>query len=144
MMMEDDIRNFFDRYARVFNQALADDIGMDEVSNMYAAEFIAATPLGVKAGINGEQLRDAMKTGYARYREMGMKDMKLLAVRSIGLDEHHCVARVRWKATYGRRGPDANVEFDVHYFLQMGERGPKVFGWVAGDEEALLREHGIT
>lgn len=143
--MEDGIRNFFVGYARVFNQALAGDIGMDEVSNMYAAEFIAATPAGVKAGMNGEQLREAMKAGYARYREMGMKVMQLLAVRPIGLDEHHYVARVRWKAIYGRRhGPDANVEFDVHYFLQMGERGPKVFGWVAGDEEALLREHGIT
>src|SRR5690606_18468350 len=69
MMMEDGIQTFFDGYARVFNQALAGDIGMAEVSSMYAAEFIAATPLGVKAGTNGEQLREAMKMGYARYRE---------------------------------------------------------------------------
>ncbi len=35
------------------------------------------------------------------------------------------------------------IDFDVHYLVQNLEAKAKVFGWVAGDEEALLKEHGI-
>ena len=30
-----------------------------------------------------------------------------------------------------------------HYFVQKLDGEPKVFGWVSGDEQALLRKHGI-
>jgi len=35
------------------------------------------------------------------------------------------------------------LDFDVHYLVQALEGEAKVFGWVLGDEQALLREHGI-
>ena len=40
--------------------------------------------------------------------------------------------------------PDVAIDFDVHYFIQTLDREPKVFGWVSGDEQALLRKHGIV
>lgn len=42
------------------------------------------------------------------------------------------------------RPPDAIIDFDVHHLVQQRDGGPKVFGWIAGDEQALLRERGIT
>ena len=60
------------------------------------------------------------------------------------MDEHHCVAHVAWRATYARKGqPDVGIDFDVHYLVQQLGAEPKVFGWVSGDEQALLREHGV-
>ena len=57
----------------------------------------------------------------------------------------HCVAHVAWTATYSRKDrPDVAIDFDVHYFVQKLDGPPRVFGWVSGDESALLREHGIT
>lgn len=43
------VRRFFERHERKFERALAGDADMDEVARMYAAEFIAASPHGVRA-----------------------------------------------------------------------------------------------
>lgn len=70
--------------------------------------------------------------------------MTLRAVRIDPIDEHHCVAHVAWTATYDRGpAPDACIDFDVHYFMQQLDGEPRIFGWVSGDEQALLRQHGI-
>jgi len=66
-------------------------------------------------------------------------------VRLSPIDDQHCLAHVAWTATYARKDrPDLTIDFEVHYFVQKLNEEPKVFGWVSGDEEALLREHGIT
>jgi hypothetical protein len=143
-MMETSVRKFFRRYESFFNRALAGDIDLDEVAALYASAFIAASPAGVMTGKNDAQLKEVMAQGYARYRAMGTKAMRLRDVRLSLLDEHHCVAHVAWSATYARKGqPDVAIDFDVHYFVQKLDGEPKVFGWVSGDEEALLKQHGI-
>jgi hypothetical protein len=143
-MMEASVRAFFQRYESIFNRSLSGDADMDEVAALYASAFIAASPSGVMAGQNDDQLKRIMAQGYARYRAMGTKEMR---IRNIGLspmDDHHCVAHVAWTATYARKGrPDVAIDFDVHYLVQKLDGEPKVFGWVSGDEEALLRKHGI-
>lgn len=54
------------------------------------------------------------------------------------------MAHITWTATYIRKDePDKTIDFDVHYFVQLLDGVPKVFGWVSGDEQALLRKHGI-
>lgn len=144
-MMEASIREFFKRYEGFFNQALRGDMDMNEVTSLYASEFIAASPGGVMAGKNDDQLKQVMAQGYARYRAIGTKEMRLRNVRLSPLDDHHCVAHVAWTATYGRAGQrDVAIDFDVHYFVQNLDGEPKVFGWVSGDEQALLRKHGIV
>jgi len=143
--MESAIRAFFGRYAAVFNRALYGEIDMDEAASLYAPEFIAASPQGVMAGKNDDGLKHAMAQGYARYRAIGTREMRLGAVRLSALDDLHCVAHVGWTAVYAREDePDIAIEFEVHYFVQTLAGEPKVFGWVSGDEEALLREHGIV
>jgi hypothetical protein len=142
--MEASVRNLFDRYARLFNQALEGDLALDQVACLYAAEFIAATPAGVVAGKNDDQLKHIMTQGFARYRAIGTRQMRIRRVAVSPIDGHHCVAHVAWTAIYARHDlPETAIDFDVHYLVQMLAGEPKVFGWISGDEEALLRQHGI-
>lgn len=143
-MMEATVRKFFERYESSFNRALSGDMDMDEVAALYASAFIAASPAGVTTGRNDEHLKQAMAQGYERYRAMGTKEMRMRHVRLSPMDDHHCVAHVAWTATYAREDrPDVAIDFDVHYLVQALDGEPKVFGWVSGDEQALLRKHGI-
>lgn len=142
--METSVRKLFERYERVFKRSLSGDMDMDEAAALYAAEFIAATPAGVRTGKNDDRLKEIMVRGYARERAVGMKDMAIRHVRLSPIDDRHCVAHVAWTATYARSDrPDVAIDFDVHYFVQTLDGEPKVFGWVSGDEQALLRTHGI-
>jgi Domain of unknown function (DUF4440) len=144
-MMEDSVAKLFERYERLFNKSLDGHADMDEVASLYATDFIAATPAGVMAGKNDDQLKQSMVQGYARYRSIGTKRMHIRDVRVSPLDEHHCVAHVAWTATYARKDEGViAIDFDVHYFVQKLEGEAKVFGWVSGDEQALLRKHGIV
>lgn len=139
------IREFFDRYADCFNRALVGQQSMDEVGSLYAAEFIAASPLGVMAGKNDEQFKHVMSQGYEHYRAIGTKDMRVRGVRVSGIDDLHCLAHVAWTATYVREGrDDVAIDFEVHYLMQVLGGAPKVFGWVAGNEQEVLKEHGIV
>lgn len=142
--MEARVKKLFERYELLFKKSLAGDVDMDEVASVYASAFIAASPAGVLAGKNDDQLKHTMEQGYARYRAIGTKEMR---VRNIGIspiDELHCVAHVAWSSTYARKDrPDVMIDFDVHYLVQILDGEPKIFGWVSGDEQELLRKHDI-
>lgn len=142
--MEKIINAFFERYQDLFRQGLRDEADLARVASSYAAAFIAASPAGVNAGWNDAQLRQVMRDGFERYRRLGTKDMRLRQVRVTPIDAYHCVAHVAWTAIYDRgTNPDVAIDFDVHYLVQHLDDGPRIFGWVSGDEEAVLRRHGI-
>jgi hypothetical protein len=143
-MMESAVRKLFERYESFFNRSLGGDMDMGEVASLYASEFIGAAPAGVMTGKNDDQFKQVMAQGYAHYRAIRTKEMRIRNVRLSPIDEHHCVAHVAWTATYARKDqPDVAIDFDVHYFVQKLDGEPKVFGWVSGDEQALLRKHGV-
>ena len=143
--MKESVRAFFERYESLFNRSLAGEADMHEVATLYAPEFIAASPAGVTTGRNDEQLRQAMAQGYARYRAIGTKGMHVREVRLSQIDGQHCLAHVAWSAIYAREGrADVTIDFEVHYLVQQLDDEPKVFGWVSGDEEALLKANGIV
>lgn len=143
--METSVRKLFERYERVFEAALRGDVDMDEATTLYASEFIAASPAGVATGKNDAQLKQALAQGYARYRDIGTKEMRIRDLRISPIDERHCVAHVAWRATYVRKDqPDVRIDFDVHYLVQQLGAEPKVFGWVSGDEQAVLKAHGLV
>lgn len=143
--METAVTRLFERYERFFNKSLGGDIDMDEMASLYASEFIAASPAGVAAGKNDEKLKQMMTGGYAHYRKIGTKEMHIRNLRSSPIDECHCIAHVAWTASYARKDlPDVKIDFDVHYLVRRTGAEAKVFGWVAGDEHALLKKHGIV
>lgn len=143
--MRTQVQALFERYARFFERALGGDADMAEAAEFYAPEFIAASPRGVAAGRNDAQFGEALGQGYARYREIGTRGMRLRAVRVSPIDDLHCVAHVAWTAAYTRDdGPETTIDFEVHYLVQALDGRPRIFGWVSGDEDVLLREHGIV
>lgn len=143
-MVETSIRKLFERYERFFKRSLGGDINMEEVASLYATDFIAASPTGVITGKNDDQFKQIMTQGYAHYRAIGTKEMRIRNVRLSPIDEHHCVAHVAWTASYARQDQaDVAIDFDVHYLVQKLDGGPKIFGWVSGDEQALLRKYGV-
>lgn len=143
--MESVIQALFARYERFFNQSLAGQPDSGEMAALYASEFIAASPLGIMAGKNDERFGETMVQGYEHYRQIGTREMRISHVRLSPIDALHCVAHVAWTATYARDDlPETSIDFEVHYLVQVREGEAKVFGWVSGDEEALLKERGIV
>ena len=49
-MTQEALERFFERYERFFMQSLNGEINGQEISELYAPEFIAASPLGVLTG----------------------------------------------------------------------------------------------
>ncbi len=142
--MEKAVRRLFERYERFFNRSLGGEVDTNELSSLYASEFTGAAPAGVRTGKNDDQFKQAVAQGYDHYRAIGTKEMRIRNVRLSPIDDLHCVAHVAWTASYARRDrPDVAIDFDVHYLVQVLDGEPKVFGWVSGDEQALLKQHGI-
>lgn len=141
--MDNDVRVLFERYARTFDRGLRGEDVAAETAEYFAPQFIASVPAGVYTGANGEPLREAVADGFQRYRALGTQAMLLGDVRVVPIDERHAIAFVAWTATYEKAGAAIAIPFTNCYFLRLDER-LRIFGWVAGDEEAALREHGIV
>src|SRR5262245_4749612 len=96
--MESSVRKLFERYESVFNRSLGGDMDMDEVASLYASEFIAASPAGIMAGRNDDQLKEVMAQGYARYRALGRRQCG--SAMSVSLPWMTVTA---WRMSTGRR-----------------------------------------
>ena len=50
-----------------------------------------------------------------------------------------------YSAGYGKQdGMEVSIPFDVCDLIQRRSGGPKIFGFIAGDEMAVYREHGLV
>lgn len=142
--MERQVRDLFARYEQVFMRNLTGPFDADEVAGLYTPEFIAASPAGVRTGANDAGFGQTMAQGYAHYRKIGTQDMRVGEISIQPIDALHCVAKVSWRATYARDDlPRTEIDFDIHYLVQIRDGRARVFGWVSGDEQALLKERGI-
>ncbi len=143
-MTIDEVKNFFMRYEQFFMQSLNGNIDTDELSSLYAQEFIAASPLGVMAGKNDIMFQKTLAQGYEQYRKMGTQGMRVRDVSISPIDEIHCVAHVAWTATYSAaEKPNIEIDFEVHYLMQKLDNKLHVFGWISGNEQDSLKEHGV-
>ncbi|AWI57748.1 hypothetical protein AB395_00002095 [Sinorhizobium fredii CCBAU 45436] len=142
--MDEIFRGFFARYEEMANRVLASDMDVAETTFAFASDFIAASPAGVMTGKNDESLKTSMEKGYARYRAIGTRELKTRDLKITPIDALHFLVRVDWRSVYEvDERPDIVIDFEVHYLVQLHNGEPKIFGWVSGDEEAVLREHGI-
>ena len=140
------IEVFFAEYAARFNRSLQDPpvVDVDGVLASFADCFIEASPLGVNCGKNDAQFREVIPQGFAFYKSIGTTAMNVKGVDVTPLDEFHVMARVHWDARYRRQdGSKMQIEFDVIDFLQALDGQPKVFAYITGDEQKVLREHGL-
>lgn len=45
-----------------------------------------------------------MELGYAHYRSIGTKEMRIQSIWIFLIDELHCLADIGWSSIYGREG----------------------------------------
>lgn len=140
-----DIEQFFRDYVAAFNQALGDTPDIEAIRTAFMPCFIGAGPAGVMCGQNDGDFLMALDQGYAFYRSIGTRSLTLVGLDLTPIDACHQMARVSYSSEYERQDGDwVTIDFDVTYMLHIEDAVPRIFAWVAGDEQAALREHGLV
>jgi predicted ester cyclase len=140
------VKSFFASYAERFNRSLqGEKVVVDDVAGSFASHFVEASPTGVHGGKNGLLFRWMIPRGVAHYKKIGTRQMRIAGLEVEALDPLHALAKVHWDSRYTKRdGSGARIAFDVTYLLHFEDGEPKIFAYIAGDEERALREHGIS
>jgi hypothetical protein len=140
------VQTFFAAYEARFNTALGETPAVD-VEGMAAAFtecFIEVSPRGVTCGKNDEHFRVQIPKGLEFYRSIGTKSMQIASLTVTALDDDHALAKVHWEARYQKQdGNEELVAFEVIYLVQIINEQPKIFGYITGDEQQLLKEKGL-
>jgi len=138
------LKEFFREYEVRFNKAMAGTIDTEATANVFASCFIEANPFGVNCGKNDDQFRAMIPKGYEFYRSIGTKSMKIASLKITSLDDYHSMAKAHWQAIYNKKdGSEESIEFDVIYFVQGINDQLKIFAYITGDEQGVLRERGL-
>jgi hypothetical protein len=139
------MEDFFELYCNIFNWAIKEDVpDIEQTAKLYSDCFIAANPAGVNCGKNDEQFRVAMLKGYAFYRNIGITSMKIVSKEITSLDDIHTMVKIHWKSDFIKKeGSKGSIEFANIYFVQTKEHKHKVFAYITGDEQAVLKKFGL-
>ena len=142
------IEAFFDSYARRSNDALKDPPieDIDGVVQSFAPYFVESSPRGVMGGENGDDFRKMIPQGFANYRKVGGKAMRITGIDVTSLDEANVMATVDWAFDYVRPGDGVSgtVTFTNRYFLNTAGHAPKIFAYVTPDEQQAMQDHGLA
>jgi hypothetical protein len=146
-MPRHDLKTFFADYARRSNDALKDPPveDVDGVVKSFAPYFVGSSPQGVRGGENGAELREMVPQGFANYRKVGGKAMRITRLDLTELDDANVMATVDWAFDYirPRDGKSGTIGFTNRYVLNVAGDTPLIFAYLTPDEEAAMREHGL-
>lgn len=135
---------FFTDYEKRFNESLQKEVDVENTVKSFADCFIEASPRGVNCGKNNDEFRQQIPKGYEFYKSIGTQSMSIRSKNTTQLDELHYMTKVDWSAFYQKKdGEKVQIDFSVIYFTQLQKGEPKIFGYVTGDEEKVLKEHGL-
>jgi hypothetical protein len=139
-----EVKEFFAGYEARVNAALGHPpfVDVEGMAAAYAEHVIEAHPGGV-IHYEREQFRAAIPQVFERQRSIGAKSMRMVSLEVTPVDEHHWSGKVRWEARYERGHRVVLAEFDETYLVQTIGGQPQIFAYVAGDEEAFLKEKGL-
>jgi hypothetical protein len=141
-----DYAAMFRDYAAAYERSLGDTVDSAAIRSFFAEEFIAAGANGeIHAGANDESFEKTLQQGHAFYKAIGTREMKVERVEVETIDPDHDQVRVFYRAGYEKKGGSRlTIPFDLVYLLQRRADGPKIFAFIAGDELALYRQHGLV
>lgn len=140
------VDTFFEAYASNFNEVLLGaEVNIDKVSQCFSECFIEASPLGVNASKNNEQFKEAIPKGFEFYKRIGITSMQILSKDITALDSQHTMVKVKWQALFKRKDDtNGEVAFDVFYFLQAHDETFRIFAYITGDEQTVLKQEGLV
>jgi hypothetical protein len=141
--MSDDLERFFESYVAAFNRSLGASVDVDGIRRHFAQAFIGAGPGGVAPGRNDESFAETLRKGYAFYKQIGTERLEMRSVAATPIDADHVMAKVSFAASYRKDGHEIAIPFDVTYLLARLDGEWRIFAYVAGDEMAAYREHGL-
>jgi hypothetical protein len=141
-----DYEEFFREYAQTYERSLGESVDVAAIRGFFAEAFVSASVGGqVVAGKNDAAFEETLRKGYGFYKAIGTTSMRIDRVEPEALYENHDRVRVFYTAGYRKGdGTEVSIPFDVLYLLQRRSRGPRIFGFVAGDEMAVYRAHGLV
>lgn len=142
--INDQIEQFFEAYEKRFADGLAGNAVAEETANAFADFFVEASPTGISGGPNDQRFLDTVPKGYEFYRSIGITRMEIRQIDITELNELHYMVEVYWESFYEKDGQADSIEFSVIYFLQHLNGSLKVFAYITGDEQAVLRERGLV
>jgi len=144
-MLTPDYDRFFKDYVDFYNSALAMKPVIDDLRACYAEYLVSASGDKVMGGENGDEHRKLLEQGFEFYRAVGIRKMHLRGVETREIVALHDLARVFFSADMEKKdGTQFRIDFDVTYFLQRRDSGPKIFAFVSEDEMALFRDLGLV
>jgi hypothetical protein len=144
--MKEVISQFFDDYAKRFNEALSGaEPDVENTIASFAPCFVEASPVGIICSKNDERFKDAIPRGYDFYKSIGTQSMKICSQVITVLDDLHAMVKIHWQSLYVKQtGNKEEIGFDVHYFVQVKDEQVKIFAYITGDEKKLLDERGLV
>lgn len=142
--INDQIEQFFDEYEKRFADGLAGQAVEEDTASAFADFFVEASPMGIIGGKNDQEFRERVPQGYEFYRSIGITKMAIRQLDITELNELHYMVEVYWESFYEKDGQPGSIEFSVIYFLQHLNGALKVFAYITGDEQAVLKERGLV
>lgn len=141
------INDFFNGYEASFNSAIAGDTSLapKTVVESFADFFVESNPKGVICGQNDAGFQAKITEGFNFYRSIGGNSMHILSRNIDKIDNTHSMVKVKWEYTAIKKdNSEAKIEFTNIYFLNSLNDSPKIFAYIAGDEQRALKEKGFT
>jgi hypothetical protein len=140
-----EVENFFSQYESRFNEALAGgEPDIDSVVNSFAEHFIEASPVGIVAGENNKKFRKMIAQGWEFYQKIGIRAMNILSKDVTILDPLHAIAKIHWNSSFVRADRSkGEVDFNVFYLVQKREDDLKIFAYITGNEQQVLKDQGL-
>ncbi len=142
-----DYESWFRSYADAYTRSLGDTVEVDVIRGFYAATVLA---LGVDGSVNAANtaepgFSDMLVQMYGFYKAVGVRRMAVDRVEVTPLYENHDRVQVFFAADMVKPdGAAITLRFDLVYLVQRRAAGPAIFAFIAGDEMALYREHGLV
>lgn len=146
-MTEPDYLDWFRAYADAYTRSLGEEVDVDAIRSFFAETVLG---LGVDGSLNPANLADpAFAEGlvqmYGFAKAVGTRRMAVERVEASPLYENHDRVRVFYRADYQKPdGSALSIPFDLVYLVQRRKAGPAIFAFIAGDEMALYRRHGLV
>ncbi|WP_142701772.1 nuclear transport factor 2 family protein [Bdellovibrio sp. ZAP7] len=138
-------KDFFQKYVKAYNRGLKGDLDTELIQSFFTEHFLAAGPDSVETGSNNITFSATLRKAYSFYQKIGTREMHVRNLMVTPIDRFHDMVKVYYRADYTPQGkPIKSIDFDVTYFIQISDQGPKIFGFVVRDEMQAYRDAGLV